>query len=162
MKKIFFIIYTLITGILVVSCAATKNRSANSQAAIKAKIDSRDYVIDIKWNSYSDSEIILFEQGYIHICGDTITSRMNYDYDKKYDLIPPKHLEDLIIPVNYKIIDYKKTEWCRNRTEISFSFVVYYKSLKETHPVHYLLKIGPSQGVRVYIDGIFHSGSLRL
>lgn len=162
MKKIFFLICLLITVILVMSCASRRNETAKLQAAIKSKIDSRDYVIDIKWNSYSDPEIILFEHGFIHVYGDSITSRMNYDYDKEYDLIPPNHLEDLIVPVSYKILDYKKTEWRRNRTEISFTFDVYYESLKETHPVHYLLKIGPSQGVRVYIDGFFHSGNLRL
>lgn len=129
MKTNLPLFLTINMFILLLSCASLNQNPSKEAIAkvIKAKIDSRNYIIDIGLNTYEDYESILLPKtrGYIHIIGDSLISCMSYDNPYKEDF-PPKNYANQMQSMKYKIFDYKERKYSRGRIEISFWFNIDY------------------------------------
>ncbi len=171
MKKELFVRW--VTGILIFlsSCASLNQDSAKKAIikAVKVKIDSRNYVIDMPKTLITNYKHMFIPE-YIHVSGDSLISFTEYDNQDELNYYQKDFVEQMQ-SVKYKIFDYKKTECRRGRIEVCFWYNSEYKgddplvaAINQGNliPVRYRLVFGRSNKVRIYRDSYPITGILRL
>ena len=178
MKRDLWLIMTIYLILLLSSCASLSWDTSKEvvSRAVKAKIASRDYVIDIPKSNLSvyaieglspgDGDSNVQEPGYIYVAGDTLQScmgydfsvRSEYDYGRKLPFFSGRPLPSF----KYRIMDYEVKTNSKNVTIVEFSINLPASDNKLEHKTCFTLKIQPSGGILVYVDESFFSGYLRL
>lgn len=174
MKKNLLLFLVISTLICLSSCASQnwKNSKEDISKAIKAKIDSREYRIDMKPEVvHRGDNVFQYVPGYIHVCGDSIISCTIHDNPFEGEL-PSKNYIENMQSFKYAILDYQQMETRQGRVVISFRFNMKYqendvfshlpKFKDGLFPVQYKLIFGKSTKVKVEMNEIFTSGTLKL
>lgn len=178
MKRDLLLIMTICLVLLLSSCASLNQDSSKEIASrtVKAKIESRDYVIDVPKPNISvyavegllpsDGDQNVQEPGYIYVSGDTLQSCMGYDFSVRseydYGQKLPFFSGEPLPSFKYRIMDYKTKINSKNVIEVKFSIDLPVPDSKLVRKTHFSLKIQPSGGSVVRVDESFFSGSLRL
>ena len=171
MKRNLTSFLTIIILIFLSSCASLNRNSSKEVVAkaVKVKIDSRNYVINMP-KTLTNNYMHIFIPEYIHVSGDFLISFTEYDNQDGLNYYKKDFVEQMQ-SVKYKIFDYKQTMRRGGRIEISFWYNSEYKGsdpqISVIHkdnfiPVHYKLVFGPSTKVRIYRDTYSISGILKL
>ena len=107
MKKELLVLW--VTGILIFlsSCASLHKSLSKKEMtnAVHAKIDSREYRIDMIPRPFTSEGGTLYVPGYIQVCGDSVISCMTYD-NPYPGTFPPKGYVENMKGVKYEIFDY--------------------------------------------------------
>lgn len=174
MKKNLPLLLVINMLILLSSCASINGNSAKKELeeAVHAKIDSREYRIDLRPEVFVGEEgQNLYIPGYFQVCGDSIISCMIYD-NPFPDSFPPKNYIQHMRSVKYEILDYQQTATRRGRKIVSFGYKIKYdeydpyllaKYKDRLVPVYYKLEFGKTTKVRVIQqNGYLMFGTLSL
>lgn len=190
MKRNLFLLLVINTSIFLLSCASLNQHSSEKVTtktendlsgqrlskeeianAVHAKVDSREYRIDIKPEIYvSEDGACQYVPGYIQVRGDSVISCMTYDNPFPGEL-PPKNYIENMQGVKYEILDYQQTEIGGGRRIISFWFKIKYegddpytlaKFKDRLVPIRYKLEFGNSTRVRVLLNEFLTFGTLSL
>ena len=162
------------TLICLSSCASLHENLSKKEIeeALRAKIDSREYRIDLTPQAFAGEEgANLYIPEYFQVCGDSIISCMIYD-NPFPGSFPPKNYIQHMRSVKYGILDYKQTETRRGRIIVSFWYKIKYDEYDpytlarfkdRMVPVRYRLEFGNSTKVRVLQFGyLMKFGTLSL
>ena len=159
MKKELLVLWVMGILIFLSSCASLhKNLSKKEIAnAVHAKIDSREYRIDLIPRPFTSEGGTLYVPGYIQVCGDSVISCMTYD-NPYPGTFPPKGYVENMKGVKYEILDYQQSKTRRGRRFVSFWFKIKYndydpytlaKFKDRIVPICYRFEFGNSIKVRV-------------
>ena len=172
MKKELLVLW--VTGILIFlsSCASLHENLSKVELAnaVHAKIDSREYRIDMIPRPFTSEGGTLYVPGYIQVCGDSVISCMTYD-NPYPGTFPPKGYVENMKGVKYEIFDYQQTETRRGRRTVSFWIKVKYEgydpyilaaSKDRVVQLHYKFEFGNSTKVRVLQFEYLMFGTLSL
>ena len=146
------------------ACASSRSLDKKELAqAIREKVESRDYIVDISYEFTSTIEAgSMDDMGYIHVKGDTLISRMWYDFGYFNVIVPPKNYWERIPERKYEIKNYRVEKW-KNQTRVTFEFYIPPTGPWEGGMSKYLLIFGRRLPVRVYTDDYpLNGGKLRL
>ena len=161
MRTLSCILVALVVG----ACGSSRKMSREELArAVQEKVASCDYRVDIAfeyywipWTFKSRSTM-----GYIHIKGDTVISKMNYDYGYYTHPFPPKRWDETVKEKKYEMRNYRVEKRGR-QTRVTFDFDYINLERQEWETCEYLLVFGRTQNVRVYQSGYPLNGArLRL
>ena len=172
MKKELLVFWVMGILIFLSSCVSLhKNLSKKEIAnAVHAKIDSREYRIDLIPRPFTSEGGTLYVPGYIQLCGDSVISCMTYD-NPFPGTFPPKGYVENMKGVKYEILDYQQTETRRGHRVVSFWFKIKYDeydpytlaSFKyRIVPMRYRFEFGNSTKVRVLQFEYLMFGTLSL
>ena len=158
--KLLLLFLVISTLICLSSCASLHENLSKKELAeaVRAKIDSRKYRIDLTPQAFTGEEgTNLYIPEYFQVCRDSIISCMIYD-NPFPGSFPPKNYIQHMRSVKYGILDYKQTETRRGRIIVSFWYKIKYdeydpyvlaKYKDRLVPLHYRLEFGKTPRVRV-------------
>lgn len=95
-----------------------KRKKVQPPAKILDKIDSRDYIIDIEWDTYGPGET---KEGFMHISGDTLTEYTRLEENIIFEPLAPKRIPKGSACFKYKIWDYNQSVDRKGNIHIFFS-----------------------------------------
>ena len=172
--KLLLLFLVISTLICLSSCASLHENLSKKELAeaVRAKIDSRKYRIDLTPQAFTGEEgTNLYIPEYFQVCRDSIISCMIYD-NPFPGSFPPKNYIQHMRSVKYGILDYKQTETRRGRIIVSFWYKIKYDEYDpytlarfkdRMVPVRYRLEFGNSTKVRVLQFGyLMKFGTLSL
>lgn len=101
------------------SSGAKKQMASAAAKEVQAKVDSRDYIIDIEW---AQPDAAYVKKGLLHVSGDTLVAYTPREEHLIFGDLPPKGvLSRGEVSVKYKIYDYRQTTGRKGNTDIHFS-----------------------------------------